>query len=160
MKNKTQRGQRSTSKAPTNSEMRLCKIERLSTRPTRRKFPLSRSPASKTSSELVAQSYQETGIGQTLARLTSLNPAKLEEMIQDLSDLRETLAPQVAATIPAGKRFSVTPEPIWEISGEARPDGRVLMIQHPGIGWLGFLIPHDDCKRLARKLTARQNENK
>jgi hypothetical protein len=48
----------------------------------------------------------------------------------------------------------VTPEPIWEVSDEVRKDGKVLLIRHPGLGWLGFIIPLDDCKRLAKKLTA------
>lgn len=155
-RNKTASGGRST----------LPVANRLPTRkPQGRKPPISRKspsqnqrinlPALGNPRELVAQSYQETGSGETLARFTSLNPAKLEEMIQELSDLREALAPQVSSSIPAGKRLFVTPEPSWEISGEARDDGKVLLIRHPGIGWLGFIIPHDDCKRLAKKLTGK-----
>jgi hypothetical protein len=89
----------------------------------------------------------------TQPRLTSLNPGKVMELIRELSDLREALAPQVSTTIPAGQRHLVTPEPLWEISAEAREDGKVLLIRHPGLGWLGFIIPHKDCERLAEKLT-------
>jgi hypothetical protein len=91
---------------------------------------------------------------QTQPRLTSLNPTKVMELIHELSDLRVALAPQVATSMPAGQRLFVTPEPIWEVSGEVRADGKVLLIRHPGLGWLGFIIPHDDCERLAEKLTA------
>lgn len=34
--------------------------------------------------------------------------------------MREALAPQVLASIPAGKRMFVTPEPIWDVSGEKK----------------------------------------
>ena len=90
---------------------------------------------------------------QTQPRLTSLNPTKVMELIHELSDLREALAPQVSTSIPAGQRHFATPEPLWEISAEVREDGRVLLIRHPGLGWLGFIIPHNDCERLAEKLT-------
>jgi hypothetical protein len=97
--------------------------------------------------------YQLGASSQTCARLTSLDPAKIEQMIQDLSDLREELAPQVPSSVPPGKRLFVTPEPIWKVSAEVREDGRVLLIRHPGLGWLGFIIPQADCDRLAEKLT-------
>lgn len=101
------------------------------------------------------ESNQANAYSQIQPRMTSLDPTKVTELIHELSDLRETLAPQVPNSIPAGKRLFVTPEPLWEISGEARDDGKVLLIRHPGIGWLGFIIPHDDCKRLAKKLTGK-----
>lgn len=91
---------------------------------------------------------------QTFARLTSLDPGNLEKPIEDLSDLRASLTPEVASTIPTGKRLFVTPEPNWDISAEKRKDGKVLLFRHPGIGWLGFIIPHKECERLAKKLTA------
>jgi hypothetical protein len=157
MKNKTERGRQSTSRKPRNSEKYCRKASRQTKSLTRGKF---RSTNKETAhslekpGELVARPYQESDNGQSWARLTFLNPAKVEEMIQELSDLREALAPQVSTTIAAGQRMFVTPEPIWKVSDEVREDGKVLLIRHPGIGWLGFIIPHDDCKRLAKKLTA------
>ena len=99
------------------------------------------------------ESNQACTCSQTQPRMTSLNPVKMTDLIQDLSDLRETLAPQVPATITAGQRLFATPEPLWEISAEVRADGKVLLVRHPGLGWLGFIIPHDDCERLAGELT-------
>ena len=97
-------------------------------------------------------SFGKSPTPQIQPRLTSLNPAKVADLIHELSDLRETLAPQVPTSIPAGQRHFVTPEPLWEISAEVREDGKVLLIRHPGLGWLGFIIPHDDCERLAGDL--------
>jgi hypothetical protein len=157
MKNKSAPGRQSTSRKPSNSEKYCRKASRRTKSQTRGKF---RSTNKETThslenpGELVAQPYQESDNGQSWARLTSLNPAKVEEMIRELADLREALAPQVTTTIVPGQRLFVTPEPLWKVSDEVREDGKVLLIRHPGIGWLGFIIPHDDCKRLAKKLTA------
>jgi hypothetical protein len=121
--------------------------------PTTTKSHLSKARSHKVRKKRGAESNQAIADGQTWARQTPLDPAKVEEMIQQLSDLRETLAPQVAAAIQPGQRMFVTPEPIWDVSGEIRDDGKVLLIRHPGIGWIGFIVPHDDCRRLAKKLT-------
>lgn len=160
MRNKTERGGQAISAIPNSHGKAGHKSAQQSKRQSRNKLSSknrnSNPPALGSPRELVAQSYQESGNGQTCARLTSLNPAKVEEIIQELSDLREELAPQVAASIPAGKRMFCTPEPIWDVSGENRADGKALLIRHPGLGWIGFLIPHDDCKRLAKKLTGKK----
>jgi hypothetical protein len=111
--------------------------------------------ASENPPELGADSYQASACSQTQPRLTSLNPAKVMELIHELSDLRTELAPQVPTSIPTGQRHFVTPEPLWDVSIEVRDDGRVLMIRHPGIGWLGFILPQADCDRLAKKLTGK-----
>jgi len=158
-RNKTAGGARSTSRKPTNSGKDGHKTPPRSKSRASTKAQLKNRPTIPQSlgnlGELVAQSYQESGTGQTWARHTSLNPAKVEEMIQELSDLREVLAPQVPDSIPAGKRMFCTPEPLWKISDEVRDDGKALAIRHPGIGWIGFIIPHDDCRRLAKKLTGK-----
>jgi hypothetical protein len=100
-----------------------------------------------------SESSQASAGSQRRSRFTSLNPAKIEQLIGDLSDLRMLLAPDVSPSILRDQRLFVTPEPIWDVSAEVRADGRVLLFRHPGIGWLGFILPQADCDRLAKKLT-------
>jgi hypothetical protein len=135
--------------------MKILKQPTMTSMPTKTKNHLSKRRLPKGQIKRGAESNQAIADGQTSARFTSLNPAQLEAMIQELSDLREALAPQVPASIAGGQRMFVTPEPIWDVSGEIRDDGKVLLLRHPGIGWLGFIIPHDDCRRLAKKLTGK-----
>jgi hypothetical protein len=155
--NKTTAGGRSISQKPSNSgkpghknpprsKLRSSTTVHLKNRPT-----ISRS--SENPGIISTESNQAIAAGRTWARFSSLNSSKVEEMIQDLSDLRAALAPQVPDTIPNGTYLAATPGPLWKISEEVREEGKVLVIRHPGIGWLGFIIPHLDCKLLAEKLT-------
>jgi hypothetical protein len=157
MQNKTERGGRSTLRTPSNYGKHSRKPEQQAMPQLRRKPPsknkLIALSAPGNPRETHADTYQASACSQTQPRLTSLNPIKVTELIQDLSDLRETLAPQVATSVAAGQRLFVTPEPLWEVSAEVREDGRVLLIRHPGLGWLGFILPQADCDRLAEKLT-------
>jgi hypothetical protein len=156
--NKTTAGGRSISQKPSNSgkfghknpprsKLRASTRAQLKNKPT---IPRSSENPGIISAE---SNHAIAAAGQTRALFTSLDPSKVEEMIQDLSDLRVALAPQVRDTIPNGKFLDAIPGPLWKISGEDREDGKVLVIRHPGIGWLGFIIPHLDCKLLAEKLT-------
>ena len=82
-----------------------------------------------------------------------LSALKIDDLIQQLADLRETLAPQIPMSPTPLAKFMALPVPEWHVSQELREDGRSLFIRHPGLGWLAFLIPHQDCARLAKHLT-------
>jgi hypothetical protein len=148
-RSKTAGGVRSTSSAPNNSGKHSRKAGLQTKRRTR---PRGQSK-NKGINQPSGHSVETDDASLAHQRPISDRAAKIEEIIQDLSDLREAFAPQVPTSIPAGKRLFVTPEPIWKISAEVRADGRVLLIRHPGMGWLGFIIPHNECERLAKKLT-------
>jgi hypothetical protein len=151
MQNKTEHGARSTLRTPSN----YGKHSRRGGQQTKPRTP----PKAPSKSKRINRPSGHPGemYGAPLAHQQHIlgRPARIEEIIQELSDFRETLAPEVESYLPNGKRLFVTPEPVWEVSDEVREDGKVLLIRHPGLGWLGFIIPHDDCKRLAKKLTGK-----
>ena len=84
--------------------------------------------------ELVMEMHRD---GQAVGHL-QVTPAEVEILIRHLSDQREKMNEEVPRDLDVGTRLVCTKEPIFRV--EADPDGVILALRHPGIGWLGFLL--------------------
>jgi hypothetical protein len=74
--------------------------------------------------------------------------AELIALINELSMLRETMLPPVAATPPM--KFKAQFDMAHAvISPPTISDGVVLTVRHPGVGWIYWQIPHSRVEPLA-----------
>ncbi len=85
------------------------------------------------------------------AELTS---AMADALIHALGDLRAGLDPAVATSHTTSGPYLVQPDPVWYIEGDALLGLPLMHLRHPGLGWIRFLIPRHEAKRMAEVLTA------
>ena len=84
-----------------------------------------------------------------------LDAGSLEKYIHDLSKHRSTLIDEVSRTLDPGARLETLIDPAWRTSTEhsLEKTGIALILRHPGLGWLSFLLPHKEAADLGRWLT-------
>jgi hypothetical protein len=83
-----------------------------------------------------------------------LDPATLEKHIRDCAAHRAQMPDEVPRDLDPGSRLEGSVyDPIWRIPAQRHEGGRILALRHPGIGWLGFVIPEHEAKSLAEWLT-------
>ena len=70
--------------------------------------------------------------------LTALSAAQLDDLITAAAKRRAELAPAHDLQPPPQCEAIVTPA--WHTT--PMPDGVLFMLRHPGLGWLGFALPH------------------
>ena len=78
---------------------------------------------------------------------------ELEQFIGQLAEARARLADEVAAELDPGSRLVAIIDPAWRVPAP-HESGKVLCLRHPGLGWLGFLLPWLEAKKLALFLSS------
>jgi hypothetical protein len=81
---------------------------------------------------------------------------QVDDLIAGLEFLRRGMIEQVPPTLDPGSRLDSIIGPAWRATDT--PDGPVLAFRHPGLGWLGFLLPAEGRRQLGEWLlgTARE----
>jgi hypothetical protein len=88
----------------------------------------------------------DVAVGQVL-----LDPAGIENFIALLARSRAALTVPVAAEFdPATCQLGPVTDPVWEIPEEQQPEGTLLAIQHPGLGWLSFIFPDSEAASISQ----------
>jgi len=73
----------------------------------------------------------------------------VDSLIQALARLRQTLEPEVRPDSPEGQNVMGAVDPRWFIQRDGTTtDGAVLMVRHPGIGWMAYALPLESLKHL------------
>ena len=82
--------------------------------------------------------------------------SELEELIALLATRRAEMADQVAAEIEPGARLTAIIDPLWRAKTESHgtPDGVLLALRHPGLGWITSLFSRAEVLRLGQSLLA------
>lgn len=79
----------------------------------------------------------------------------LDRLIQMISVLRAQMDPAISE-IPRDVEISMnTAPPVWAALATRKNGKRPLLIRHPGLGWLGFLLDDESAAALAASLTSR-----
>ena len=78
-----------------------------------------------------------------------------DNLIEGLARMRAEMTPPVVPTLDLGSRIDAQIDPSWRIPDSCSEEGRVLVLRHPGLGWLGFLIPWEKADMMAEWLTRR-----
>jgi hypothetical protein len=82
--------------------------------------------------------------------LVNFSADDVERLIAELSKFRRNMIPEVQRKIPNGQGGIV--DPIYEVLSDPASDEKTVGIRHPGIGWLLFLLPKDEARKLGRAL--------
>ena len=77
--------------------------------------------------------------------ISDLSAAELDELIAHAAARRATLEPAQSAQPP--EKTEAIVNPAWHTS--PLPNGVLFMLRHPGLGWLGFALPHEHRVHLA-----------
>lgn len=79
--------------------------------------------------------------------------ATTEKHIHDVARHRAQLKEGVTPDLDPGSRFEAIIDPAWKIDGARVPEGRILLLRHPGLGWLSFVLPDKEAASIAEWLT-------
>jgi hypothetical protein len=93
--------------------------------------------------------FQMTCDGEVLAQ-RKMNAQDIDDTIRNLAEIRERMADQIPDSMEPSFRMKPTPMPAW-IVPETHPfgDGKMLVLRHPGFGWLGFYLEPKRAKEIA-----------
>ena len=64
------------------------------------------------------------------------------------------LTPGSTADEPAEGRVQAIVDPAWRSPAYKAPQGRVLILKHPGFGWIHFIFPEDKADLVSKLLAA------
>jgi hypothetical protein len=80
--------------------------------------------------------------------------AELEGFIRTLAQLRWHMTEEVSPELDPGARVEYVEWPAWRVPDRhTGPSGTTLLaLRHPGLGWLGFLFPHEVGRTVAQAL--------
>jgi hypothetical protein len=81
-----------------------------------------------------------------------LSVADVDSLIAKLALQRATLAPPVPRVQPDLSAVGLVPDPIWILRAAGSTPDKLLLIRHPGLGWLMFQLPPAQAAKLGRGL--------
>jgi hypothetical protein len=90
--------------------------------------------------------------GEPLGHINLATP-ELEQVIHQLAGHRAMHADEVPRDLDPGARLNAVVDPVWRVAGHRTPQGRLLALRHPGLGWLSFVIPDHEAWAIACWLT-------
>jgi hypothetical protein len=79
--------------------------------------------------------------------------ATAEKHIHDVGRHRANLSDPVTPTLEPGARLEALVDPAWRSPEYRLPEGRILSLRHPGLGWLTFVLPDKEAAAIAEWLT-------
>lgn len=96
-----------------------------------------------------AATFEMTKDGQTLT--TELNRTELQGMVDLLAAVRMVMPGSVDEQPAQGDAQAIV-DPAWMSPPYRIPQGRVIILKHPGFGWLHFVFPDDKAEALSQLL--------
>lgn len=75
----------------------------------------------------------------------------LTDLIDKLSKLRSGMSAQVSPTLDPGARLNAVSSPAWAV--HPHDQSKLLILRHPGFGWVSFLMPPEEASTLGKALT-------
>lgn len=83
----------------------------------------------------------------------TLATGDIDALILQLTKFRMQMTPEIERTLQDGQHGAGVVDPIWQV----RPhiDHTNYLVRHHGIGWISFLFPHQEAKKLASALQIR-----
>ena len=84
---------------------------------------------------------------------TLLTPAEGQGLV-DLLAAARMVTPGAVADAPAEGVVQAVVDPAWTAPAYRAPQGRVLILKHPGLGWIHFIFPEERAAQVAAVLAA------
>ncbi|BCG00852.1 hypothetical protein PPGU19_054200 [Paraburkholderia sp. PGU19] len=82
----------------------------------------------------------------------TLHPLQLGQLIEELSNARASMQPEVPPNLPAGWRFVSTKNPAMAVQKQSNGD-RLLVMRHTGHGWVPFQFSPETVIQMYMMLT-------
>jgi hypothetical protein len=86
--------------------------------------------------------------------IVTLATGDIDALILQLAKFRKQMTPEVERTVKDGNHSLGIVDPLWQLNPII--DQKVLFLRHPGFGWLSFLFPLQEAKKLGNGLCAEQ----
>lgn len=78
-----------------------------------------------------------------------LDANAVEDMLRNLGRFRGSMKPEVPSTYAMGQKVIATNNPTWVTEPDALLGNSLLHVRDPHYGWLHYLIPREESKKLA-----------
>lgn len=83
-----------------------------------------------------------------------LDARRLGELLQNLGEFRAHMKPEVPRDYALGQKVAVIQDPRWETEPDALIGNSLLHIRDPRFGWLHYMIPREQARKLVGILQA------
>ena len=97
--------------------------------------------------------FEMIGDGGEQSVRTVLNPEESQGLV-DLLGAARMVTPGAVAAAPAEGVVEAVVDPAWVAPAYRAPQGRVLILKHPGLGWIHFIFPEDKADQVSKILAA------
>ena len=87
-----------------------------------------------------------SGLGGSALTLSAMD---IDTVIEQLAKFREKMTPEIARALPEGNHHGVV-DPLWQVKPAI--DQKILFLRHHGLGWISFLFPPPEAKKLGNAL--------
>lgn len=75
--------------------------------------------------------------------------AQIDDLLRNLGMFRGTMKPAAAESYALGQTVEAIPNPAWKTQPDAMLGNSLLHIRDPRFGWLHYMIPKDEARKLA-----------
>jgi len=73
----------------------------------------------------------------------------IEDILKNLGDFRGAMKPEVPKTFAMGQKVEAVPDPVWVTEPDLMAGDSLIHIRDPRYGWLHYLIPREEARKLA-----------
>lgn len=91
--------------------------------------------------------------------IVKLEAADIDALIAELSQYRSTMAPEVPRQLAKSTNVAGIRDPMWILRAPPGSTDRVLLVRHPGLGWLMFQLPVAEATRLGHALLPHRSQH-
>jgi len=95
--------------------------------------------------------------GKTPVTSVNLGANAIDPFTVSVATLRATMTPEIVRKLPDGQHPGGIVDPMWVVPSHPAAQEKVLFLRHPGLGWLSFLFPQAECRKLGMALLAGQS---
>jgi hypothetical protein len=82
----------------------------------------------------------------------TLGTEDIDALILQLAKFRAQMTPKIERTLKDGEHGLGIVDPLWQLHPTI--DHKILFVRHDGFGWMSFLFPHQEAKKLGNGFCA------
>jgi len=82
----------------------------------------------------------------------------IDALMNALAQIREEMSPAVAQDPPQLQSTQALHDPVFRTALHEFSGGTLLSIRHPSLGWLPFLLPSTERKRIVQSFSVQEDE--
>ena len=77
-----------------------------------------------------------------------LSVSDVEEMLKNLGKFRAAMKPEIPKDYALGQKVTAIRDPAWKTEADLMSGGSLLHMRDPHFGWLHYMIPKEEAKKL------------